>query len=166
MPIICDLTGTVGNGLIEALAWRSEEVQCKWLLRFQHQVGKALGIYPCGDTTPPVESGRGSAPPTPLRQLIGRHGSSTGIDAQAFSVWCQDQEKPFNLTEKYFQSPNKKSSRLSQSLLDKLQPWRLNIPALVVCTAVRRVFTTHEPLLVFTECAGTYLFCAFLSHNR
>lgn len=39
----------------------------------------------------------------PLRQLIRRHGGSTGIDAQVFSIWCQELLlKPFKWSVKLF----------------------------------------------------------------
>lgn len=95
--------------------WLMFHCSYKWLCQFQHQVGKTLGIYPRGDTTPPVEWGHGWG--HPRRQLIRRHGSSTGIDAQVFSIWCQEPTRPFKWAVKHFQSFDNKSSRTIQTLL-------------------------------------------------
>ncbi len=46
--------------------------------------GETLGVHPCGVAVPPVERGHGRG--CPLRQLIGRHSSSAGIDAQVLSI--------------------------------------------------------------------------------
>lgn len=55
---------------------------------FNTRWGKTLGIYPRGDDIPAVEWGGGRG--HPVGQLIRRHCSSAGINAQVFTIWCQE----------------------------------------------------------------------------